>query len=401
MRQLWTVTKFEFLLFAKNKAFIGITIFLMLTALIGPAAPGIISNISNITATRTIAVVDHTGAFNAEMLSLALSPDAIMFDNIEDAVTSVENGYNNYALELFLDRFYLHTMTIGIGMFTLEHQIASVISQQYIIDNFQAHGIAQDTVFEIIGFSPHREIISLGTGEANDFFENIIYAYVLGIILYMGLMLGGAHLLTTVVREKSTKTMELLVTSCSPTTMLNGKVIGTGAAIMSQILLMVATAIVSISFVPNLFSNVDDLFTLTLNPQIMVYLVLFFLLGFTMYAYIYAALASTTSRQEDATSMSMLPQLLIMAGFFGTMISMNTPTAGWVVAVSHFPLLAPFLMFTRICMGTVATWEIMISITAQILTIVIISFLASKIYRMGTLMYGAKPTFKNLLEAFK
>ena len=147
--------------------------------------------------------------------------------------------------------------------------------------------------------------------------------------------------------------------------------------------------------------DMEDIFTVAISPAILGFVVLFFLLGFIAYAYFFAALASTASRQEDAMSMGQIPQLLLAAGAIAAFATMTNPGAVWVGPLSHVPFVAPFVMFVRITMDAAPAWEIVVSIVAQIVTIGVISWMATKIYRMGTLMYGAKPTFKNIMQAFK
>jgi len=403
MGQLWSVIRFEFNGFAKNKAFVGMAIFLMLVALIGPAVPSIIDRV-DFGSSRTIAVVDNTGMFDQATLDAMLSPDVVMVSDINAANQAVLDGTHNYALELNRDTYTLSTMTIGMGIFNLEHQIASLLSHQFRVDALQAQGIGQDMTYEILMFHPAGEVVALGAGEgdADTFVQNIVLAYVMALVLMIGLQTGGGHLLTAVVREKSTKTMELLVTSCKPRTMLMGKVIGTGAALMIQILALAVSAAVSMLFItPLVAGDAEGVFALNFSPMILMYLVVFFLLGFTIFAFLYAALASTCSRMEDAQSLSTLPTLLLTAGAMMVFVGMNNPGAVWVPIASFVPVISPFVMFMRICMGTADTWEILVSIAIQVASIGIVAWAAAKIYRMGTLMYGAKPTIKGLLQAFK
>jgi len=406
MRQLFSVIRFEFNGFAKNKAFVGMALLLMVLALIGPAVPAIINRMGGITASRTIAVVDNTGMFDQATLNEMLAPEVVMVANMNAATQAVTDGTHNYALELNHDSFTLGVMTVGMGVFNLEHQIAGVLSHMHMIDTLYAQGIAPDFANEILTFRPTGEIVTLGVGagdgSADTFAANFLLAYVMAMVLMMGLQIGGGHLLTAVVREKSTKTMELLVTSCAPHIMLMGKVIGTGAALMIQIIALVASAAVSMLFItPMLTGDAEGVFALNLSPMILLLFIVFFLLGFTVYAFMYAALASTCSRMEDAQSLSSLPIMLLMAGFFMVMVGMNNPGAPWIPIVSFIPFLSPFVMFMRICMGTAAAWEILVSIVIQIVSIGIVAWAGAKIYRMGTLMYGAKPSFKNLMEAFR
>jgi ABC-2 type transport system permease protein len=403
MKQLWSVIRFEFATFAKNKAFVGMTIFLMVLALIGPAVPVVVRMFGNVTGERTIAVVDNTNWFNADILAEYISPRASFFTNIDEARSAVENGIHNYAIEINDGSFTLHVTAVGLGVSNLQSQAANMLRHRHRVESFGELGVAQTQVNEIFMFHPAFDVLTIGdvVPDADVLCDNFMYAYVMTFVLYFGLLVGGAHLLTTVVREKSTKTMELLITSCPPRTMLNGKVIGVGAAIMTQILLMVGAALVSLQLTPLFTEGMEDIFTVTLRPQLLVFLVIFFLLGFIMYSFIYAALASTTSRMEDATSMGQLPQMLIMVAFFASIFASQNPGAQWVPVLSHIPLFSPFIMFVRYCMGTAANWEIYLSIAVQVVTIGVISWMAAKIYRMGTLMYGAKPSFKKLLDAFK
>ena len=405
MNQLWSVIKFEFAAFARNKVFVVMTIILAAIALLGPAAPAIIDqvNFGGFGAERTIAIVDHTDIFPDEIIQAFIVPPATRFNTLEQAIAAVEDGDHHYALVLTQDGFVLHVTAMGIGAANIQGQVSHMFQNTLRAAMLDAHGLSPEEIQQVMTFTPASDIVTIGDEYAtiDSFVENIIYANVMSFVLYFALLIGGGHLLTTVVREKSTKTMELLVTSCPPRTMINGKVIGTGAAIMTQILTMAVAALAGMRLTPAIFNPGEDVFSINISPEILIFLVVFFLLGFIMYSYIYAALASTTSRMEDAQSLSQLPQLLIMAGFFVNIFGMQNPGATWVQVVSHIPFTGPFVMFMRICMGTAATWEIYVAILVQAVTIGIIAYLAAKIYRMGTLMYGAKPSFKTLMEAFK
>jgi len=269
-------------------------------------------------------------------------------------------------------------------------------------------GIDADTQYAISGFFPSSEIMNLSPAgdvvedTAGGFLTNMIFSYVLSFVLYFGLLAGGSYIVTTVVREKSTKTMELLITSCKAGHLMNGKVLGVSAAILVQLAMMVGAA----AFSMTLFGGVEGegflgMFNLSFDPYIMSMLVVFFFLGFLIYAYIYAAMSSTVSRMEDANSFQTLPMMLVMGGFFMAIFGMTNPGAAWISVVSHIPFFAPFVMFMRICLGTAAVWEVVLSIAMQISMIMIVAWLGGRIYRMGTLMYGNKPRIRDLLSAFR
>jgi|GEM_PF-861119 len=419
MKQIKTVMRFEFLTFAKSGTFIGMTILMVLVALIGPLVPTVIrvfgeGAFDGFGGERTIAVVDTTWAIPADTLDEFLAPRVVLFQNIDEARAAVGEGLHNYALEITADGGYtLYVTSMGLGVMNLQHQAESLMQYVHRTVLINQLGATQNQLEAIITPDITGGLMAIDTdGQVlpdtiEDYLQNIVYSYAMSFILYIGLLMGGQYLLTGVIREKSTKTMELLITSCRASYMLNGKVFGVGAAILLQLLLMVGAALFSMQIaglmeVGMLAASGEDLsgmFSGGIPANILVFLPVFFLLGYVMYAYVYAALASTVSRMEDANSIAMLPVLLIVAGLLGSVFGLNNPDAQWIVIMSHVPLFAPFMMFMRICLNMVQGFEIAVSIAAQIATIIAISWLGGRMYRMGTLMYGNKPKIKDLWMA--
>ena len=403
MRQLWSVIRFEFNGYARSKAFIAVTLLLLVVSLVGPLVPAIIDRAGAIGGERFIGVVDNTGQFDPAILNDMLSPTVVVMPSIDAANQAVIDGTHHYALEINRDSFYLGAMTLGMGVFNLESQITGILRRQYQMEALYGHGLSPEASVQVLTFTPQGTLVTLGIGDddGGSFFGNFALVYVMSFVLLLFLNMGGGHLLTAVVREKSTKTMELLVTSCKPTIMIMGKVIGVGAALLLQISVLAVGAVVSLQLTPLVVGGAEDVFTFDFSPMLMVYMVIFFLLAFLTFAFVYAALASTCSRMEDATSMAQIPTMLLAGAFIAVNFGMSNPGAAWIPVVSFIPFTAPFFMFMRITMNTAAPWEIVLSIAIQVVAIGAIAWMAAKIYRMGTLMYGAKPTFKTLLEAFK
>jgi len=410
MRQIKIVMQFEFLTFVRSGGFIGSAIFMMLLAFVGPAIPTAINFFSNREGgnERRIAIVDNTGQFHATTIESYTSRTVSMFDNIIDARRAVATGDYDYAASLYADRFTLYVTTMGMNAWNMGDDLAMMLRDHQRIIAFAQAGIDPIIQAEIMAFTPHSEVLTLRTdGTASqdaqdDFFANIIFSYALSFILYFGLLMGSAYFTAAVSREKSTKTMEMLITSCKASHLLNGKVLGVGAAIMLQLFLMLSAAALSI----HLFAGAGSdgalgAFNLTFDPFIMGMMVLFFLLAFLMYAYMNAALISMTKRIEDATALQGLPMYFVIAGFLGSVWGINNPGASWVVVFSHIPFFAPFVMFMRVCINTAAPWEIAVSIIAQIVTVCLMAYLGGRIYRMGTLMYGNKLKLKEILAALK
>ncbi|MCL2398275.1 MAG: ABC transporter permease [Defluviitaleaceae bacterium] len=415
MNKIWAVIRFEFLTFTKSSSFIGMTLLMVAISVIGPTIPTIIHLFQNagLTEERIIAVVDNTGRFDEYALEYNLTPRVIIYDDISSARLAVGEGRFSYAVELNHYQYTLYTTAMGARVVNLMNQLDNLVRTQYQLEQFDAMGIDSYQVHFIMDFEPYGKIMTVGSngevgaGSIDDFWGNAVFAYVLSFMLYFSLLTGSQYILTSVVREKSTKTMEILITSCKSDHLINGKVLGVGAASLLQLLLVVALGSISlyINGILMLARNPVDIETLfvtsTVPMDIIILMLVYFVLGFAMYAYMQGALASTISRMEDASSVSGLPVMLVVIGFLAAMVGFSNPNAGWYVALSYVPFFAPFVMFVRICVRDAAAWEIGLSIATQIITIGILAWLGSRIYRMGTLAYGNRPKLKDFIDAIK
>ena len=412
MAKMWAVVRFEFLTFVKTGSFIGISIFLIAVAAIGPTIPNIAQLIGGMAQTRNIAVVDLTGQFGQNVLAAHLTSEAYLFDNIEEARMAVADGQFNYAVELGYGQYSLYIVHSGVSVTGLLNQLDEMFRNQHRMEQFQGLGIDESITQTIFDFYPAYEIMVVSpTGEVsleapNDFMASYTYSFAMMFVLYFSILIGGQHIVTSVVREKSTKTMELLIVSCKSDYLISGKVLGVGACILLQLLLMLVVGGLSIAVNGALSEPaiMDNAFALALfetgvRMDLFVFMIIFFLLGFIMYSYIYAALSSTVSTMEDSVNMSVLPTMLIVAGFITAMTGMANAGTPWVTFMSHIPFFSPFVMFLRICFGVVTNWEIVVSIAAQIVTICVLAWAGSRLYRRGALMYGQRPKLSSIFKA--
>ena len=136
-------------------------------------------------------------------------------------------------------------------------------------------------------------------------------------------------------------------------------------------------------------------------PAIIGYTVLFYLLGYFMYAFLYGALGSLASRTEDINTSIMPVILVIMAAMFISIFGMLSPEAGWLAVFSYVPFVAPMAMFVRICMTDVPGWSLALSVALMLLTIYATGSLSSRIYRLGVLMYGKPPRLAELVRLMR
>ena len=231
---------------------------------------------------------------------------------------------------------------------------------------------------------------------------SVIYTFVLIYALYMAITFYGSHVMNSVVTEKTSRAMEVLATSVKPNALLFGKIISTSLAGLIQIAAIIIEAFicVKISSVNNPDFPVNQIIS-NIPTQILVYMIIFFLLGFLIYSFLYGAFASTVSKIDELSSAIMPVQIIIVFTFIATMSAINSGNADtpFNVFLSYFPFTAPMMMFTRAIISNVSTLEIILSILVLIVSTYFIGWLSARIYRVGILMYGEKPNFIKLMAA--
>jgi ABC-2 type transport system permease protein len=226
--------------------------------------------------------------------------------------------------------------------------------------------------------------------------------YFLLILLFVTVQLYGNLIATEVTAEKSSRVMELLITSISPLKQMFGKVIGMFLLGLTQLAALAIVVAVNLQLPNNSgFLEKNNIKLSDIPLSLFVYFLIFFILGFFLFAMLYAAVGSLISRTEDLAQ-SVLPVTFLMLGsFYIGIFGLNSPTAGFVTAMSFVPFFTPLIMFLRIGMTDPASWEIAVSIAGLLLTIVIVGWLSAKMYRVGVLMYGKKPSLKEVVKAMR
>ena len=232
--------------------------------------------------------------------------------------------------------------------------------------------------------------------------QNYFYTYIMIMALYMVILLYGQMVATNVATEKSSRAMEVLITSAKPTSMMFGKVLASCLAGFIQLAAVFGSALVFYNLNKTYWDGnaiVDSIFNIP--PELFVYMLIFFILGFLIYAFMFGAVGSTASKLEDINTSVMPITLLFVIAFLVVMMSMASGNVDntLMTVCSYIPFTSPMAMFTRICMSTVPMYEILISIAILIGSTVGIGFVAAKIYRVGVLLYGTTPKIGAIIKA--
>ena len=237
-----------------------------------------------------------------------------------------------------------------------------------------------------------------------DFGGAFILAYAVVILTFMAILTYGNWVAQSVAEEKSGRVMELLITAATPRQLLIGKVLGTGAAGLSQYLVIVVAAFVG--YVANgpvaeaLGVSGQAPITLPdLEPSTILAFSAFFLLGFILYSTLYAAAGSMVSRIEDVQQAVGPLIFLAMAGYFASFTGLNDPDAGWVGVLSLVPFFSPYLMPARMLLTSVDATEVLLALALLVVTLAAALWLASRIYSAGVLLYGQRVGLRNVWRA--
>ncbi|MFD4190373.1 ABC transporter permease [Amycolatopsis thermoflava] len=224
--------------------------------------------------------------------------------------------------------------------------------------------------------------------------QQLVLGIVAGILIYMSLLLNGQSVAQGVVEEKTSRVVELLLATVRPWQLMAGKVLGIGAVGLIQMVLIGVVGIVA--------GLATDVLTISVSAAAgtVVWLIVWYLLGFLMYSIVFAGLGALVSRQEDVGGAVTPALFFVIAGYVvGISVLPSDPGSGLVALLSVIPVFAPTLMPMRLAMGGVAPWEAILSVALVVALIPVLVWLSARIYRNAVLRTGAKVGFREALRA--
>jgi ABC-2 type transport system permease protein len=228
-------------------------------------------------------------------------------------------------------------------------------------------------------------------------FQSIALVYVLLILLYGTIVMYGIQVATGVVYEKSSRVMEILLTSVRPIELMIGKVLGNGLLGLTQYALWVGIGFVGLvlsGFLTNTEGPSVDL--AAIPAATLIYFLVFFVLGYLVYAALYAALGSLVNRIEEVNSITTPLTLILVSTYLLSLLALGNPDTDLIRWLSYVPFLTPMLMFIRVALGTPAFWEPLLAVVIMAASILLFAWIAAKIYRVGVLLYGKRPSMREI-----
>jgi len=231
---------------------------------------------------------------------------------------------------------------------------------------------------------------------------NMGLIYFIIIFLFMAIITSGQLIASEITAEKSSRVMEILITSVSPLKGMFGKIFGMFTVVLSQVSFFIIVILANVSLPHNKDALAGlDIDLTKIDPLLLAYAIIFFLTGFFLFATLYAAVGSIVSRTEDLGQATMPMTIISLAGFYIAIFSLSAPDSMLVKVTSFIPLFSPFVMILRLGLTDVPFWEAALSIGLLLATIYIAVYVSAKIYRTGVLMYGKRPSWKEIRKAMK
>ena len=437
MRNIALIIMREFKERVYKKSFILTTLLMPLFFAAISAAPALIMHFAT-GDTKTISVIDNSG-----IIAPQLESDQSV------AFVTIPNGDLQEELKKSLESDNFGLLYIGEDIVTNPNNVqlytntsSSMLVEEYIVDQIEeiveAERLKEYNISDLKQILEKIEVnISLSTfrndkeNTASSSAASSFIGIALGFVLYFFLIIYGSIVMQSIIEEKNSRILEVMVSTVRPFDMMMGKILGVAAVAVTQIviwgvLLVAISALLVPAIMPDdILASVEaikggaDVMSMASNgvdiemvaalasitntgyiAKMVVLMLLFMVGGFLLYAAMYAAVGASVDTVQDAQQLTTPIMLPIILSFIILTLVMNDPNSPLIIWCSMIPFTSPIVMMGRIPSG-IPTWEIATSLALLYITFIVMVWFAGKIYRVGIFMHGKKPTFKDLYHWLK
>ncbi|WP_342430174.1 ABC transporter permease [Neobacillus sp. FSL H8-0543] len=412
MNSFWIILFHTYINKLKTKSFIITTLMTVVIVLA-------LTNINNIIAAfdknggiEKVAVFDESGQLfeplKNQVNTINEDIELTLFDgDVKEAEKAVENGDYQGFIQLELNKENLPVATYNAmsiadsALYTdlltsLQQVKTQLAASQINLAPNQLQKLYEPVSFEKIALEQNAK-----TEEELNQARGLVY--ILLFIIYFAVIMYANMIAMEVATEKSSRVMEILISSVSPIKQMFAKILGIGLLSLTQ--LGVFLVVGFYSFKANSESLQEGFMGIYGFGDVplgtVLYAVIFFLLGYFLYATLAAFLGSLVSRIEDVQQMITPMTLLVVAGFMIAMFGLGKPDSPFITITSYIPFFTPMIMFLRVGMLTIPVWEAFLGIAILVATIAILAIFGARVYRGGVLMYGQSNSFKDIKKALQ
>lgn len=416
MRQFLNVLRFELGNYFKSKSFMVTTILLTLimaavvvvppffmgggkekeSAHIEQSAGGDSSGEDTDKDVLAVADVNHV-IEDMEMLTGSLPGyDVKVLDSADEVRQSVTDGEAKAGFLLTDQYAYTYVVENRSMMDSLKETFDGIYTGYWQNQMLKAEGIDVSAVQTIMGNRCTSETEILGKDSANNYW----YTYVLIFVLYFLVIFYGQMIATSITSEKSNRAIEVLVTTVDSNSLIYGKVLAGALSGIFQAGMILGGALLAYRFTAERWDHMLD-FLFDIPPAVWGGFIVFGILGYLLYAFIFGMLGALVSKTEDISKSATPVTMIFVASFIITMSGMAESDSILMKVASFVPFTSSNAMFARIALGSVSAVEIAVSAAILLVTVAVCAFLAAKIFRFGTLMYGNPIKFTHALKKIR
>ncbi|MBZ5537152.1 MAG: ABC transporter permease [Acidobacteriia bacterium] len=371
---------------------------------------------------KNLALVDESGRVAQGFAKsfqdkLADGRPAYVFENVpfDQSLEKVEAGLSKRVLSKQLDGYLLFSRNVlEDGKAEYHARNVSDLAERSVYTSALSNVITgirlrdQGVDPEKIESLTRRAKITLlkvsEAGDREDRGQSFALTYVMVMILYATILMYGITVMRSVIEEKTSRVVEVMLSAVRPSELMAGKIIGVSLVALTQYLIWaVAGALVSVyglAFLSTLAPNAAN-FVPKIPLSVLAYFVMYFILGFILFATLYAAIGAMVNNDQEAQQVQMPITMLVVIPILMMGLVMRSPDSSAAVSLSLVPFFTPILMFMRITVQMPPALQILASIAIMLVSIAFFIWLSAKIYRVGILMYGKRPTLPELVRWLK
>ncbi|AZB42219.1 ABC transporter permease [Bacillus sp. FJAT-42376] len=409
MRKFWVVMMFTYLNKIKSKSFL-ITTGISLLLILGISNLQSVMEIFNKNEPKQIAVIDETGKLfepfrqNAEALDqdLEIKPssekEAALKKQVLDGKLDAYVVLKSDEEGLPEGTFYAESVVDSGFAYSLDQSL----QQTKVAVGTEKLGVDAARISKLLA-PVEMERIALQENAKSE--EELNQArglvYVMLFVIYFSVITYASMIAMEVATEKSSRVMEILISSISPIQQMFAKILGIALVSLTQLAIMIGVGFLAVK---DKMAQIDAMSGGVMgisntSPATIAYCVIFFLLGYFLFATLAAFLGSLVSRIEDVQQMITPMILIVVAGFLIAMFNLGNPDNTFVTVTSFIPFFAPMIMFLRVGMLDVPFWQVGLSIFILAASIYLLAYFGSRVYKGGVLMYGSSSSLKDIKKA--
>ncbi|SEH95999.1 ABC-2 type transport system permease protein [Halobacillus karajensis] len=395
----------------KSKSFLITTIVTIALIFVLTNIQSIIETFSDVDEEKKVAVLTEHGDWYEFLAGSVEMNDQLAFEKYEgslnDAKTKVEEEDYESVVQVEQgadgtpEGTYYANQIANTGSSEAVRQALQQLKVQYVTEQADV----DPAVIQQMNAPISLELVALedSAKTAEELEQTRGLVYVMLFFMYFSVIMYGQMISTEVATEKSSRVMEILISSVSPVSQMFAKILGIALLGLTQFGIFILVGYIGIQQSKDIGDgSLLDFFGFTnIDPSTVVYAVVFFLLGYLLYATLAATLGSLVSRLEDAQQMMAPMMMLVVAGFMIAMFGLTVPDAAFITVSSYFPFFTPLLMFLRVGMLDIPVWEVALSLGILVGSIALLGWIGARIYRGGVLMYGKSSSLKDLKTALQ